>query len=91
MKHSWTAGPSHLASPLDMGIDRGLAKAFGYLTIGVVLVSSTTTMLLAFLTGNRDILLMFGPAIAAYSGMLALTAIGIAVYVFLRRRRDDPA
>lgn len=72
-----------------MGIDRGLAKGFGFLTVAVVLIGSFSLALVGWLTGNDEVFELFAPVVAVYSAILALAAFGIAGFVFLRRRHGD--
>ncbi len=73
-----------------MGIDRGLAKGFGFLMVAVVLIGSSCLALVSWLTGNKEILEMLAPVVAIYSAILAVAALAIAGFVFLRRHRGEP-
>jgi len=69
-----------------MGIDVGSVRAFGYLNIGVVAVSGGVSALIAFGTGNSDMIWLFLPLLVGYSLFIALLSISLAVYVFVRSR-----
>jgi hypothetical protein len=70
-----------------MGIDRDLAKGFGFLVLGVVIIGSVSLALVGVLTGNTVIIETLAPLVVLYSAILAVTAIGIAGYAFLSSRR----
>lgn len=71
-----------------MGIDRGLAKGFGFMVLGVVMIGAVSLALIGVFTRNREIIEMVVPVVAVYSVILAVAAIGIVGYVFLSVRRQ---
>ena len=71
-----------------MGIDRGLAKGFGFMVLGVVAIGALSLALLGLFTPNREVVAMVVPVVAVYSGILAVAALGIAGYAFLSTRRQ---
>jgi hypothetical protein len=69
-----------------MEADRGLGKAFGFLGVGIVAFAAGAFALVAFGVDHPDVLPLFLPLVVAYSAVVAVLSLGIALYVFVSAR-----
>jgi hypothetical protein len=69
-----------------MNVDREMAKAIGYLGAGVIAVAAGGFALIAFGSGNIDLLNLFLPVMLGYSVIVAFFAFGLAAYGIVRSR-----
>lgn len=63
-----------------------MAKAVGFLGVGVVAIAAGAFALVSFGTDSPDILPLFLPLVVAYSAVVAVLSLGIALYVFIASR-----
>jgi len=73
-----------------MGLDGGLARAFGLFTLGVITIGTSGLAVVGAVTGDIEIFEMLAPVVVVYSGILVIFALGISLLVFVSRRRGEP-
>ncbi len=73
-----------------MGVDRGLVRGFGYLTLAVLMLSVMGTGVVALVTGNTDVVRLVLPVMIVYSGILVAFWLGLAALDLLHTWLDRP-
>jgi len=69
-----------------MGVDRGLVRAFGFFSCGVVAIGAGGAGAIALVTGKSEIVRLFLPLLVGY-GLVVLGLWGsLAVYYSVRSR-----
>lgn len=73
-----------------MGVDRGLVRGFGYLTLAVLMLSVMGTGVVALVTGNTDVVRLVLPVMIVYSGILVAFWLGLAALDLLHTWLERP-
>lgn len=73
-----------------MGVDRGLVRGFGYLTLAVLMLSVLGTGVVALVTGNTDVVRLVLPVMIVYSGILVAFWLGLAALDLLHTWLERP-
>ncbi len=67
-----------------MGVDLTFAKAFGWFSVAVIVMSIGASLLISAITGNRDVFQFLFPLLVVYSGLVAIAALAVLAYVRIR-------
>lgn len=73
-----------------MGIDRGLVRAFGFFSCGVVALSAAGAAAVALATGQSDVVQLFVPMLVAYGAIVIAPWLGLVLYCRVRSRLQPP-
>ena len=74
-----------------MGVDRGLVRAFGLFSFGVVAMGAGGAYGLALATGESEVVRLFLPLLVVYGAVVIAFWVGLALYFRVRSRFQPPA
>lgn len=78
--------PELLHNLLGMGVDRALVRAFGFFSFGVVALSAGGAGIVAMVSGNSEVILLFMPLLFGYGVVVLTLWVGLALYHRVRSK-----